>query len=567
MNFNEQPLSELVVGALAEIAEGQCSIADEDVLALADTDMERAEVLSALQMLHDTLEYQRSQVALGHARSERLASIFDSARVAVVVTDAAGRLELMNPAADQLYGFRPAHEAELLAPSERSRLPDVMATAPDAAHVVYETTHRDHRGRAFPVEVDLTVLPTKTGERRVATVRDITDRKAVEEALRQAKDRAEQANAAKSSFLARMSHEIRTPMNGVLGMAALLADTNLSAEQDACVQTIVDSGRALLHVINDVLDFSKIEAGQLRLEQTGFSLRHLVHSVSSLFAEVARLKGIEARCELDPAAPDSVRGDPTRLRQVLTNLLGNAVKFTEKGRVSLSVEGLSDERVRFAVEDTGIGMSLAAQRRVFEAFTQADVSTTRRFGGTGLGLAISRELVDLMGGSLSVSSKEGFGSRFTFEISLPASRADQPEATEERVRVLDESVERSPARILLAEDNLVNQRVATGMLRKLGYRQVVVVGDGQQAVETCEREEFDLIFLDFEMPILNGVEAAKAIRAAGYRGPVIAMTAHAVEGYREKCLEAGMNGYLTKPLVVMELQTVLDSSLPAHAAA
>jgi CheY-like chemotaxis protein/nitrogen-specific signal transduction histidine kinase len=400
---------------------------------------------------------------------------------------------------------------------------------------------------------------------------DVTDLKQAKQALQQAITDLEQANDAKSDLLRTVSHEIRTPMNGVIGLTSLLLGTPLTPEQQEYVAAIQASGDALVTLINDILDFSKIEAGRLTLETQPLDLRQVVREVVALFTAQVRAKGLRICAHVDPAVPSMLEGDPVRLRQILTNLVGNALKFTEHGDVEVQVDAVEDTAdtvvLRLAVTDTGIGMAPEVQARLFEPFMQADTSTTRVYGGTGLGLAIVKRLVELMGGTIGVDSTPGQGSTFWFTARLARKQSGVAvPATTDVVPATEPMAGPVPAgdrgRVLVAEDNPINRLVAQRLLESLGYG-VETAENGRQAVEAVAQAHYDLVLMDAHMPDLDGVAATHAIRrreqeaGAGQHLPIVAMTADALAGDAEKSLAAGMDDYLAKPVTLERLSEVV----------
>ncbi|MBM3728723.1 MAG: response regulator [Acidobacteria bacterium] len=426
---------------------------------------------------------------------------------------------------------------------------------------------RDSRQQVIGTFAQYYSTPARPSERHLCIARTgaflagvaIENRRAQEQLIRdaerleQARQSAEAAARVKSQFLANMSHEIRTPLNGILGTISLIEATEVPAACREHLETIRASGESLLQLVNDVLDFSKIEAGRVEFESRPFCLEELVAEVRRIFEPQAAARGLGLECRVAPECRGNFEGDPSRLRQILLNLISNAVKFTHQGHVRLEVNG-DERRQTITVSDTGIGISDEARQAIFEPFTQADSSTTRRFGGTGLGLAITRQLVGLMGGELSVESTPGQGSVFQLELSLrpcDSQASSVPASREPNSKAL---------RILLAEDNAVNQKVARHLLERLGHS-VDVVANGRLALTAAESSSYDLILMDCHMPEMDGLEAAAQLRRLGATTEIIALTANVLAEDRARCFEAGMNGYLAKPVTLERLRQAVEEAI------
>ena len=413
---------------------------------------------------------------------------------------------------------------------------------------------------------DTTIVPfiTENGKpfKFVGILRDITENKKVEIELIKAKNIAEKAVHAKDNFLANMSHEIRTPMNAIIGFTDLLAQTNLNSQQREYVNNVQTAGENLLLIINDILDLSKIESGKLGIEAHPFNLKHTLKHVYDLLKVKAKEKELDFNLFLDPELPEHVIGDNGRINQILVNLAGNAIKFTEKGEVTISVKLTSetdkDATIRFSVRDTGIGISQSNLSIIFDRFTQAEESTTRRFGGTGLGLNIVKQLIELQQGRIEVKSEEGRGSDFFFSLTFPKATGIH---SREHQKQVPKCQHLGKLNILLCEDNDLNQRLAKNILELFGF-DLTIANNGQEGIDQFLKKEFDLILMDLQMPVMDGYQTTTHIRQTLHSDiPIIAMTAHSLVGEQEKCFELGMNGYVAKPFKQEQLLTAIETVL------
>ncbi len=519
---------------------------------------EDGEITHFISIKQDISDRKEAEAALRRSES-RIRTIVNTAVDGIVTADDRGIIQSFNPAAEKLFGYS---EEEVMGKNLNNLMPSPYREQHDASLSNYlrtgvrkvigkgreaEALRKD--GTIFPVE--LTVSEMRLGQQRMFTgiIRDITERKEFQKQLLEAKEAAEKANRTKSEFLANMSHEIRTPMNSIMGFTQLLLDEELSASQQEMLETVEGSAERLLGLIDEILDLSKIEADSIVLEEVPFALDSLVLETIQLIRPRVAEKAVRIRSDLEGGS-QWVMGDPTRLRQVLLNLLANACKFTEQGEILTTLKKLEETKdgvlMEVALSDTGIGISGDKLDTIFQVFTQADGSTTRKYGGTGLGLTISQRLINMMGGEIKVESRAGEGATFRFSVWFKKGPAEAgPDKTPVETgegKEIDREIE-----ILLAEDDLANQKMTMLMLQKMGNA-VDLAEDGVEAVERAKTRAYDIILMDIQMPRMGGIEATEKLRQAGVNTPIVAMTASVMKGDRERLLKAGMDDYIAKPI-------------------
>jgi PAS domain S-box-containing protein len=555
-------------GMLSEIETQICkkdgSIIDASLSVSILKDSE-GNIIGSIGIIHDASVQKTAERKIKESEN-KIRIILDNSAAAITLIDEHERIVSWNKFTEHLLGMsrkdlylRPV---STLYPEEEwkkirsERIRDIGSKHHMTAKVIHK------KGKIIDIDLSINVLRDAQDKivGSVGIMHDITEQKRFQEMLISAKLAAEEANSAKSLFLANMSHEVRTPMNAILGMIDLTLDTGLTDEQRDNLMVAKEAADNLLSLINDILDLSRVEAGKIILESIEFHLHNILKSVIKGLSVLSKSKNLELALNIHPNVPELMMGDPVRLRQILINLINNAIKFTHKGKITIDVKLVSKQEhevsIEFSVTDQGIGIPKDKQANLFEIFTQADTSTTRKYGGTGLGLAISKRLTEMMGGRIWVESEEGKGSTFAFTVIFKYSEELQKSAhlMAHKTLTVDEQFineKLKDLKILLAEDNVVNQRISSRLLEKQGWK-VTTVENGQDAIDRSHGEHFDLILMDAHMPIVDGLEATRLIRnqekGTGKHIPIIALTARAMQEDRQKCLEAGMDGYVAKPI-------------------
>jgi PAS domain S-box-containing protein len=542
-------------------------------------------LFSLIEIIRHMLKRRRTEESLRET-SETLAAMIHSSPLGILLLSAEQKIQMWNPACEQMFGWK----SEEVVGKPLPFVSDVKMAESDGIFEVMRRTHQKVEIEAYrirkngtPIQIGISTIPLINKDNQIycfmAVLSDITKKAEAAAALRDAKEQAVQMAKTKAAFLANMSHEIRTPLNGIIGMTDLLLDTDLDDLQEKYAKIVQDSGNGLLSIVNNILDFSKIEAGKTEMESIDFKPAELIEKQTDLLAHRANEQGLSLTPFIDPAIPRVLKGDPGKLGQILLNFLTNAIKFTKTGSIVVRADLVSKSskncEVRFSVRDSGIGLAKEGKTRLFQPFTQADGSTARKYGGTGLGLSICKRLVDLMGGEIGVDSELGQGATFWIVASFPVAveGVEHPSAANTHGPLGRDSQLPSGIhnRILLVEDNPVNQLLAMSLLKNLGY-DARSVSNGRAAVEAATHSQFDLILMDCQLPEMDGYEATTEIRKweldKGLRIPVIALTANALSGEREKCLLSGMDDHLTKPVRKEELKEIIERWLtqPKNAA-
>jgi PAS domain S-box-containing protein len=572
---------------------GQLRYLKSSAVVVTDLDDNPKKMVGATYDVTETKLYEK---ALKESETKHRALYEMSSDAIMLWSLKTGKFVSANPATVRLFGenceqdllnkspFEYASDNMIKGKSAEEYAKEIIDQAIKNGHVSTEFIHKKIDGTTFPSSVILSHIVIDNEEYIQATVRDISELKEYEQSLRKAKLQAENSDRAKSEFLANMSHEIRTPMNAIIGFTELLADEDLGEENLEKLKIIKDAGDNLLALINDILDLSKIEAGKFETEITACSIEEALGSIESMMTPKAKEKGIDFKVITATDLPKQIHTDPTRLRQCLVNLVNNAIKFTEKGYVYVNLSLVNENNtpmLRFDVEDSGIGIHPDKQLAIFESFTQADGSTSRKYGGTGLGLTITKQLANLLGGDLFLQKSEpNKGSTFSLTTPLSPDKTTESEKNEQKTQKqrskkqtqtakVPISQQDQPsvtgikfnAKILVAEDVDTNQMIIKSLLNKMGI-EVTIAVDGQEALEIACREQFDIILMDLQMPRKTGSQSRKSIRREGIKTPIIALTANAMKGDREKCLAQGFDEYLSKPIDRDQLIEILQRFLP-----